>query len=224
MAAFTIADVGQALRRRWRLLAALGLAVASYTLAGFFLVPWLVKSGIESYVRDDLKRVVTIGGLSFNPYTFAADVRGFSLTEADGSPIASFDLLRIDFSLSSIFNRAWTFSEVRLDAPQLRVLVDADGSLNLAKLAPPSPTPAPEPETKAGIPAVRIGTFAVHDGRVALEDRTHARPFNATLTPIEFTLTDFRTAPDFQNASRGAPRTWPSKLCSNCRLKGLCGL
>ena len=205
MVAFSLADAGQALRRRWRLLASLGVAFASYTLAGFFLVPYLVKSGIEDYVRDDLKRQVTIGELTFNPFTFASDVRNFSLSEADGSPIASFDLLRVDFSLSSMFNRAWTFAEVRLDAPQLRALVAADGSLNLAKLVPPSTEP--EPEEPAGVPAVRIGTLAVNAGRITFDDESRGRPFNATLTPIEFTLTDFRTAPDFQNVYQFAAST-----------------
>lgn len=205
MVAFSISDFGQALRRRWRLLAALGFAFTSYTLAGFFLVPWLAKSTIESYVREDLGRQVTIGELTFNPFTFATDIRGFSLNEADGSPIASFDLLRIDYSLSSIFNRAWTFAEVRLDAPQLRVLVAADGSLNLAKLVPPSTEP--EPAEPASVPALRIGTLAVHAGRVALDDESRGRPFNATLTPIEFTLTDFRTEPDFQNVYQFAAST-----------------
>lgn len=205
MVAFSITDVGKALRRRWRLLAALGFAFTSYTLAGFFLVPWLAKSYIEGYVREDLGRQVTIGELTFNPFTFASDVRAFSLSEADGSPIASFDLLRVDFSLSSVFNRAWTFSEVRLDAPQVRMLVAADGSLNLARLVPPSTDP--EPAEPAGVPALRIGTLAVHAGRVALDDESRGRPFNATLTPIEFTLTDFRTEPDFQNVYQFAAST-----------------
>src|SRR5215510_2416603 len=170
MVAFSISDVGTALLRRWRLLAGLGLAFASYTLGGFFLVPYLAKSYIESYVRDDLKRQIAIGELTFNPFTFASDVRNFSLNEADGSPIASFDLLRINFQLSSIFNGAWTFAEVRLEAPQLRVLVASDGSINLAKLIPPSTEP--EPAEPASIPAVRVGTLAVHGGRVAFEDET----------------------------------------------------
>jgi uncharacterized protein involved in outer membrane biogenesis len=203
--AFGITDIGKALQRRWKLLAAVGLAFTTYTLAGFFLVPWLAKSYIESYVRDDLKRQVAIGEISFNPFTFATDVQNFALTEADGSPVVSFDLLRVDFSLSSIFNGAWTFAEVRLDAPQVRVLVGADGSLNLAKLVPPSTEP--EPAEPAGVPAVRIGTFAVHTGRVAFDDQSRGRPFNATLTPIEFTLTDFRTAPDFQNVYQFAAST-----------------
>jgi uncharacterized protein involved in outer membrane biogenesis len=203
--AFSVNDVGKALQRRWRLLAALGFMFTSYTLAGFFLVPWLAKSYVESYVREDLGRQVTIGELTFNPFTFATDMRGFSLNEADGSPIASFDLLRVDFSLSSMFNRAWTFAEVRLDAPQVRVLIAADGSLNLAKLVPPSTEP--EPAEPAGVPAVRIGTLSVNAGRVALDDESRGRPFNATLTPIEFTLTDFRTAPDFQNVYQFAAST-----------------
>ena len=186
-------------------MAALGFVFTSYTLAGFFLVPWLAKSYIESYVREDLGREITIGELTFNPFTFAADMRDFALNEADGSPIASFDLLRVDFSLSSIFNRAWTFAEVRLDAPRVRVLIAPDGSLNLAKLIPPSAEP--EPPEPAGVPALRIGTLAVHAGRVALDDESRGRPFNATLTPIEFTLTDFRTAPDFQNVYQFAAST-----------------
>jgi Domain of Unknown Function (DUF748) len=205
MVALSISDVGTALRRRWRWLAGLAFAFTSYTLAGFFLVPWLAKSYIESYVREDLKRQIAIGELTFNPFTFASDVRNFSLSEADGGPIASFDLLRINFQLSSIYNRAWTFAEVRLDAPQLRVLVAADGSLNLAKLVPPSTEP--EPAEPAGVPALRIGTLAVHAGRVAFDDQTRGRPFNATLTPIEFTLTDFRTDPDFQNVYQFAAST-----------------
>jgi uncharacterized protein involved in outer membrane biogenesis len=205
MVAFSITDVGKALQRRWKLLAALGLAFTTYTLAGFFLVPWLAKSYVESYVRDDLKRQIAIGEISFNPFTFATDVRNFAISEADGSPIASFDLLRVDFSLSSIFNRTWTFAEVRLDGPQMRVLVGADGTLNLAKLVPPSTEP--EPTEPASVPAVRIGTLAVHAGRVAFDDQSRGRPFNATLTPIEFTLTDFRTAPDFQNVYQFAAST-----------------
>ena len=124
--------------RGWKRVAApmaaagcVGLCVHELYARRVFLVPWLAKSYIESYVREDLGRQVTIGELTFNPFTFAADVRSFSLNETDGSLIASFDLLRIDFSLSSIFNSAWTFAEVRLDAPQMRVLIAADGSLNL---------------------------------------------------------------------------------------------
>ena len=192
-----IENAGRAVWRRWRLLTVLGLVLASYTLAGFFLVPRLARSAIEHYVERDLARHVAIRELTFNPFTLTAEVRGFALSEANGTPIASFELFRVGMSLRSIVNRAWTFSELRLDRPQLSVLVNSDGSLNLAKLQ----LAAPETKT-SGMPAVRIGTFSVHDGRVAFDDRSRGKPFAATLTPIEFTLNDFRTAPDFQNVYR----------------------
>ena len=171
------------------------LLASAIGAAGFYLVPYLARSAIENYVQNDLSRHVAIGKLSFNPFTLTAEVAGFALTEADGAPITSFDLLRVDAQISSLLNRAWTFKEVRLDHPDLRVLVNADGTLNLAKLLPPTPETPP-----SGAPAIRIATLSVHDGRVGLEDHSRTKPFSTTLMPIEFTLTDFRTAPNFQNA------------------------
>jgi uncharacterized protein involved in outer membrane biogenesis len=195
MAASIFEPIRRNLRRyRW-LLAGFALLLASYSAAGFLLVPYLARSGIENYVQHDLSRHVAIAKLSFNPFTLTAEVTGFALTEADGAKIASFDLLRVDAQISSLLNRAWTFKDVRLVHPDLQVLVNPDGTLNLAKLLPP--TPAAQPPS--GVPAIRIATLSVHDGRVGLEDHSRAKPFATALMPIEFTLTDFRTAPNFQN-------------------------
>ena len=79
--------------------------------------------------------------------------------------------------------------------------LDEQGGLNLARLAPPRKpgAPAAKPGT---LPALRIGTLSVVNGSVGYQDRTRATPFSATLTPIEFTLSDFRTAPSYENAYR----------------------
>jgi Domain of Unknown Function (DUF748) len=193
-------------RLRWVLVIIASL-FALYTAGGFFLVPRLARGAVVDYVEKDLKRHVAIGEVTFNPFTFVAELRDFALTEADGGAIAAFDFLHVDFQLSSLFNGAWTFKEVRIDRPNIRVLVAADGSLNLAKLAPPSPEPQQAPTREASVPSIRIGTLAVHDGRVGLEDRSRGQAFATALTPIEFTLNDFRTAPDFQNEYRFAAAT-----------------
>lgn len=83
--------VRKALRRQWRLLALAGLLIGAYAAAGFLLVPYVARSVIEKYVTQDLKRHVSIGKISFNPFTFTTEIRSFALTEADNSPIASFD-------------------------------------------------------------------------------------------------------------------------------------
>jgi hypothetical protein len=89
-----------------------------YTLAGFLLVPRIARHQAIDYVQHDLGRRLSIGALTFNPFSFACEIRDLALTEADGSPIASFALLRIKFSAtSSLLHRAWSFAEVRPEQP-----------------------------------------------------------------------------------------------------------
>src|SRR5882757_3444701 len=66
MAALIFERVRRTLRRyRW-LLACIGLLFASYSAAGFFLVPYLVRSAIGNYVLHDLRRHVAVAKLTFN--------------------------------------------------------------------------------------------------------------------------------------------------------------
>ena len=194
------------LRSHVRSLAIIAGLLLLYTLAGFLLLPRIARNQAIAYVEHDLHRQLAIGALSFNPFSLALEIRDLALTEADGSPIASLALLRVQFSATaSLLHRAWTFAEVRLEQPVVSVLVYKDGSLNLAKLAPPEP-PKP-PEEPASVPALRLGSFTVTGGQVHFEDRSRGQPFTATLTPIEFALTDFRTQLDFENRYRFSAAT-----------------
>ena len=189
------------LRSHARLLVVAAALLLLYTLGGFLLVPRLARNAIVQYVQKDLGRHASIGQLSFNPFTFTVEIRQFALAEADNQPIASFDLLRVSASLSaSLLHRAWSLNEVRLERPVVQVLINRDGSLNLTKLAPPTPE-KPEPPSTA-LPALRVNALGVHGGSVHFEDLSRGEPFSATLTPIEFDLTDFRTAPKFENKYR----------------------
>jgi len=194
------------LRSHVRALAIVAAALLLYTLAGFVLLPRIARNQAIAYVQHDLGRQLAIGSLSFNPFSLEIEIRDLALSEADGSPIASLALLRVQFSaIASLLHRAWTFAEVRLEQPVVSVLVYKDGSLNLAKLAPPAP-PKP-PEASTSVPALRLGSFIVTRGQVHFEDRSRGQPFTATLTPIEFALTDFRTQPEFENRYRFSAST-----------------
>ena len=189
------------LRHRGLLIAAAALLLL-YALGGFLLLPHLARNAVIEYVQKDLHRHAAIGQLDFNPFTFTLEVHRFSLAEADDRPVASFDLFRVRASmLASLLNRAWTLSEVRLEQPRIHALINRDGSFNLARLAPP---PKPEkPETApSALPALRIGALGVHGGSIRFDDQSRGEPFSTTLAPIEFDLTDFRTAPKFENKYR----------------------
>ncbi len=197
------------LRSHLRALAIVAGLVLLYTLAGFLLVPRIASNQAISYVQHQLGRQLAIGSLTFNPFSLVVEIRDLAMTEADGAPIASFTLLRIKFSAtSSLLHRAWTFAEVRLEQPVINTLVNPDGSLNLAKLAPPAaPKPAAPEPASSQVPALRIGAFTVTRGQLHFEDRSRPAPFRATLSPIEFALTDFRTQPEFENRYRFSAAT-----------------
>jgi hypothetical protein len=175
-----------------------------YTLGGFLLVPYVARTQAIAYVQKNMQRQLSIGDLKFNPFLLRVEIHDLKLNEADGAAIASLLLLRIEFNaMASLVHRAWTLGEVRLEQPFINVLLDHSGALNLAKLVPPAKEPQPPPRKSQGLPRVRVGLFSVQQGRVHFEDHSRGEPaFAATLTPIEFDLTDFRTQPDFENKYR----------------------
>ncbi len=194
------------MRTGWPWLAGAAGLLLLYALAGFFLVPRLARGAIEDFVAERLQRQVAIENLTFNPFTLAAEVTGFRLTEMDGRPLISFSDLLVNVQLSTLWNRAITFAEIRLVQPEIDAVINRAGELNLAALVPPAAKPE-EPTVPATLPAIRIGLLEVDSGRVGLEDQTRSTPFRATITPIQFTLNDFRTTVDYQNAYRFAGTT-----------------
>src|SRR5262249_48457462 len=191
-------------RTRWILIGVCGLLVAGYAAAGFFVVPRVARSQIEAFVTETLHRKIELGEIRFNPFTFEANIADLKLTEADGAPLVAFRHLKVNAELASVWYRGVVLKELELVAPDINVVIARDGPANVAQPAPPGgPAPAGPPEKPTGeqrpLP-VHIGTLAIVDGRLAFEDRTHKHPFSAELTPISFSLTDFRTDVDHRNA------------------------
>src|SRR5262245_34791672 len=193
---------------RW----ALGVTVLlllTYTLVGFFVVPRLIRSQIEEYATGTVHGTASIGALSVNPWTLELAIGDFRLADADGTQLIGFRSLYVNASLASLWRRGAILEEVRLDAPNVQVIVNPDGTVNLARLQPPPDPDAPavaSGKTSEPVP-VRIGALAVTDGRLGLEDRSRAQPFAAELRPIRFALTDFRTDAGYENAYQFAGTT-----------------
>ena len=157
-------------------------------------MPRVARSQIEAFAAEKLQRKIAIGEIRFNPFTLAAEVNDLKLTEADGTPLVAFRRLLVNVELASLWRRGVVFKEIELVAPDVEVIVAPDGSLNLARLAPPAaPAPAAEQKANHELLRVHIGRFAVTEGRVGFQDRSLAQPFSIAFTPIRFSLADFRT-------------------------------
>jgi hypothetical protein len=164
----------------------------AYTLAGFFLVPRLVRTYVPRYVAEQLGRRAEIGEVRVNPLLFRMDIRHFRLTEPDGRPLLGFDRLFVDFELTSIVRAAWTFAEIRLEAPRVDAVIEPDGRLNIAELL--DSVPKAEAKAEPGPPPRLLLQHAVmRDGVVSFTDRSGRTPQTATLQPINLELRDVTT-------------------------------
>ncbi len=174
-----------------------------YTVLGFVVVPWAITNKLAPMLTEELNRPVSIREASFNPFLFKLNVKGLSIEEYDGSPLAGFDDLFVDFeALSSLKNKAYTFSHIRLGLPHGLAVVRADGSLNLADVGlPPDKNMTPpeaEPsngssEEPAGLPPVVIEQIQIQQGMLEFQDLSRPTPFVAHIVPINLTLEHFST-------------------------------
>jgi hypothetical protein len=179
----------------FRISAVLAILVALYALAGFVLAPTLLRSALMEDIPKSLGANPRIGEIHVNPFLFRLEIRDFSLAAPDGEKLLGFGRLFVDFELSSIWHRAYSFANIDIDSPSVNAIVSHDGNLNLLQLRPKAAPPEPA-QTKQALPALRIGSFKVSNGLMTYEDRSRPSAFAARLQPINFELQEFTTGVD----------------------------
>jgi hypothetical protein len=179
-----LSGAGPWYRRRRVVLPVAGLA--AYSLCGFLLVPALVRHYVPQLLREHLGVQASLGDVRFNPLLFRFEARDFALAEGEGTKLAGFGRLFVDFELSSLFRRAWTFADVRLERPELHLVLEKDGRLNLQRLLDALPPSPPEPADRdAAPPRVLFQHAEVGAARVRFSDLGGTQPASTDLGPVD---------------------------------------
>ncbi len=182
----------------WRLWAL--LAVLAYTLVGFLLLPWVARDQAPKLAEKHLGVDLALEKVRFNPYLFKLTVEGLAVDDPESGPMLAFQRLVVDFSLSSTWRRAWTFSELTLEQPDLRLHRGADGIGNIERVLdrlPPPETPAePEPEPGDAPPRLVLHNVSLVEGRLTIEDDAHPEDWSLSLGPLSFVMENFATLPE----------------------------
>ncbi|HME40192.1 MAG TPA: DUF748 domain-containing protein [Steroidobacteraceae bacterium] len=181
--------------RAFRVCAIAALLLALYALAGFLLVPRLLRSALLEDIPKTVDATPTVGDVHFNPFLFQLEIKDFSLAAPGGEKLLGFERLFVDFELSSIWHRAYTFGHIDIDAPRVNAVVARDASLNLMRLRPKA-KPVETAAKNQALPSIRIGSFKVSKGLVTYEDHSRPSEFTAKLEPINFELVNFTTGAD----------------------------
>src|SRR5579872_2807824 len=116
-------------RKRKLALWALGL-VLFYTVAGFLILPPVVRFVAVKQISKQLDREVSIKKIKINPFVLSATIRGLLIKDKDGEPFVSWDEVYVNFQLSSFFTQAWTFKEISTSKPYIRAQMNKDGTFN----------------------------------------------------------------------------------------------
>src|SRR5688572_1957776 len=160
------------------------LLFVAYTVLGFWLVPRLVRGNLQDLAREQYQRELTVGEITFNPFTLVLDTHDLSFPDADGAQLLGFKRLMLNFDISSVWKVGASFADVALDQPYVRVMLRPDGTLNLADLARYKDADQPAPDEEESPVGVFIDRLNVATGRVAFEDRARATPFATEFRPI----------------------------------------
>jgi len=190
------------LRSKWFWIVAIPLLlVGLYALLGFKVAPGILRDQAQKFVRENYGRELSVGEISIQPFKLQLDVRDLALPDADGGPMLGFERLFVDFEISSLWNRAYTFRQVTLEVPLLRAVIRPEGAANLADLVlPEDPEAADEP-----LPTVWIQHLEVERGLVDFVDQARRVPFERQFQAVGFELANFRTTPeggDFKLSAR----------------------
>lgn len=137
------------MRHLRKIIVGLIVFLALVGLAGFFIVPPIIKPVIIKKLSEALHREVLIEKLTINPYALSITIRGFNLKEKENSStFVSFEEFYVNVEgLSSLFRRAVIMKEVQLTRPYVRISRNGDGSYNFSDMIPKE-APVSEEEKK----------------------------------------------------------------------------
>lgn len=174
----------------------LGL-ITLYTLVGFVLIPYLIKSYVVPTVSDQIKHPVILREAAFNPFALSLRLNGLEVREQDQTAILGFEELFVNLRAVTLLFQKVAFDEIHLVMPFVAAKVNPEGKLNLMTLVPPSdektqPPPQPAGEQKKLMP-VQIDLLEIGQGIIEYRDDSKARPVVIDVVPFEIVLRNFST-------------------------------
>ncbi|MCA1784901.1 MAG: DUF748 domain-containing protein, partial [Desulfobacteraceae bacterium] len=173
------------------------LLLVLYTLAGFFLVPFLAGHLLPGILSDRLQSEVTLEKVTINPYSLAVEVREFKVQEPSGEPLAGFARLHVNFQLSSLFRWALTFRDVILDNAFLNMVITKEGSLNLQRLAGNgADEPEPAADTSKSPLRVMLFNMEINDAGIDVIDNRQSQPAKLSFHPLTVHFANITTIPE----------------------------
>jgi hypothetical protein len=180
-----------------------------YVVAGYTLMPYLLRTLVPHRLSVITERPITIGSASFNPFNFTVvlynAIVGPKLTDPQDTvdPLFSFSSCKIDFEVVSLFKRGIVCKEFLLDKLFVH-LVRSDSGYNITELFPPA------------LSSLRfsLNNFSLTGGRLLFNDQPAGKTHTVddimlalpTLSNFSYQVSEYIN-PQFSARINGSPVT-----------------
>lgn len=161
------------------------VCTALYAAAGYWGVPEGVRWGAENYLKPALgARDVTIGNVSFNPWTWELEVTGVVATSQQGRTLLALNRLYTDVSSESVTKAAPVITHLSVEGLKANVTTGTKKTVALSSSTASGKTA--DTAASTGLPAFSIADIHVKDSAVSLTNASAGA--TVAVTDINLTL------------------------------------
>jgi hypothetical protein len=169
------------------------ILLAVYALAGFFLVPAILKPKLIATIEETSHRTVQIGSVSTNPFALSLTIKDFVLKDRDSAVFVSFKELYINYEARSLFSNATVFSAFRLDTPFVAIRIMPDGNTSFQDLLQGRTPDTSTTDTSHS--ALVIDDLSIVQGTIRYQDMARPQPLTRLIDSLDLSLKNFTTLP-----------------------------
>ena len=164
-----------------------------YALAGFFVLPPIVRGKLIGIIEETTHRTVQLRSVSVNPFALSLTLDDFELKDRDSSTLVSFKEMYVNYEIQSLFRNAIVLSAFTLDTPYVAIRVMPDGNLSIHDLLHGA---ARDTSANAGSPRqLIVEDVVISRGTILYQDKSRAKPMVRMMDSLDLSLKNFTTVP-----------------------------
>lgn len=172
-----------------------------YILAGFFLLPKILKSQAETLIEENLYAKANIEKIEFNPLLLKLNIHNFLLNDLNDEKLAFFKELEVELGIfKSLEQKHFRVEYILLDNLFLNIIQDKNGELNLAKLLRENPKNHEIEETTNQVEndssndiAFLLAKIDLKNINIDFTSQNIEKDFNLNLRDLNYTIYDLGT-------------------------------
>jgi uncharacterized protein involved in outer membrane biogenesis len=170
------------------------IAVLIYAIAGFFIVPLVLKPVVIDTLTEKLERQAQLEAIEFNPFTLSITLKKFSITGKHTDKLLGFDLLILNLQALPLIQKIISFDQIIINQPEISVVILANGEYNFQDIIVKNSSATEEDEkTGDSVWILSIDKFRQNEGIINFSDQNRETSYQQQIKDIDVVLDDFST-------------------------------